>query len=113
LTVTEEHHGKVTILRLAGGFVGRANVSLFERAIFDHLKKDVLWIVLDLAELKHVDSAGLGAMISAMVSVGRKGGGLKLAAASGDVQRIIKNMHLDQVFDIHSTVQRAEASIGN
>lgn len=113
VTITDEHHGKVAILRLKGAFVGKSNVSIFERAIFDQLKNDVIWIVLDLGDVKYIDSSGLGAMISAMVSVGRRGGGLKLAAVVGDVQRTMTIMHLDQVFEMHKTVQRAEASIGN
>lgn len=112
MTITYEKRGRITILRLKGTFVGKSTVELFERSIFDHLKEEIIWIILDLSELKHIDSAGLGAMISAMVSVGKRGGGLRLAAVTGDVQNIMKKMHLDQVFEIHNTVQRAEESIG-
>jgi len=113
MTVTTEQHGRVAILRLNGTFVGRTNVTLFERSIFDQLKKDIFWIVLDLSEVKHIDSAGLGAMISAMVSIGKREGGFRLAAVGGDVQHIMKKMHLDQVFQIHDSVQQAEASMAN
>lgn len=92
--------------------MGRPGVSVFGRAIFDLLKDDVIFIVLDLAALRFIDSAELGAIISAMVSTGRKEGALKLAAACGDVQNIVKRMNLDRVFDIYDTVADAEASFG-
>lgn len=112
MTLSEQRHGKISILSLRGSFVGRPNVSVFERAIFDLLKEDAVYIVLNLAALRFIDSAGLGAIISAMVSVGRKEGALKLAGVCGDVQNIVKRMNLDRVFDIHQTVSDAETSFG-
>jgi anti-sigma B factor antagonist len=110
VTIGEERRGKIGILSLRGSFAGKPGASFFERTLFDLLKDDIICIILDLAELKFIDSAGLGAMISAMVSVGRKEGALKLAAVRGDVQRIVKSMHLDQVFELYETVEQAEAS---
>lgn len=112
MTLSEVRHGKISVLSLKGSFVGRASVSVFERAIFNLLKDDLVFIVLDFAPLRYIDSAGLGAIISAMVSVGRKEGALKLAAIGGDVQNIVKRMNLDRVFEIHDTVTDAEASFG-
>jgi anti-sigma B factor antagonist len=112
LTITEERRGTIGILSLKGVFVGMSGVSVFERAIFDLLRDDITQIILDLGELTFIDSAGLGAMISAMVSVGRRDGALKLAAVRGDVQNIVKRMNLDQVFEIHDSVARAEVSYG-
>ena len=111
MTITDERRGAICILNLKGSFVGRPAVSIFERAIFDLLRDELTHIILDLSELKFIDSSGLGAMISAMVSVGRKEGALKLAAVQGEVQRIVKSMNLDRVFDVYDTVDRAEASL--
>lgn len=110
MTISEERRGKIGILSIRGSFAGRAGAAFFERALFDLLKDDIVCIVLDLAQLKFIDSAGLGAIISAMVSVGRKEGALKLAALQGDVHRVVKSMHLDQVFELFETVEQAEAS---
>lgn len=111
MTIDKERRGKIGILSLRGSFTGRPGVASFERAIFDLLRDDIIWIILDLAQLKFIDSSGLGAMISAMVSVGRKDGALKLAALGSDVNNIVKGMHLDQVFELHKTVEEAEASM--
>ncbi len=111
MIINEERRGKVGILSLRGSFTGRPGVDSFERAIFGLLRDDIISIVLDLGELKFIDSAGLGAMISAMVSVGRKEGALKLVAPGGDVYRIMKGMHLDKVFQLYETVDEAEASL--
>ncbi len=112
MTISEERRGKIGILSLRGSFAGRPGATFFERALFDLLKDDIICIVLDMTQLKFIDSAGLGAMISAMVSVGRKGGALKLAVLQGEVLRVVTGMHLDQVFELYETVEQAEASFG-
>ena len=110
MTIYEKRRGSVGILSLNGSFVGKSGASLFERAIFGLLKDDCTSIILDLAELKFIDSAGLGAIIAAMVSVGRREGALKLAAVRGDVQKTVTGRHLDQVFELHASVEQAVAS---
>ena len=112
MTISEERRGNIGILSLRGSFAGKTGAPFFERALFDLLKDDIICIILDLGELTFIDSAGLGAIISAMVSVGRKEGTLKLAAARGDVLRIVKSMHLDQVFGLYDTIELAQASFG-
>lgn len=102
--------GDVVILRLEGTFVGRPDVSRFEESMFELLHHDKVRIVLDVEGLKMVDSAGLGAMISAMISVKRRGGGLVLARVGGDVARVVKSMQLHRVFAAYEAVEGAVAS---
>lgn len=110
MTITDEQHGEVAILKLRGSFIGSPGVSLIEKAIFPFLKKDVKWIVLDMHLVRMVDSAGLGAMVAAMVSINRSGGALKLAGVEGEIERVVKNMHLDKVFAVYDSVSAAEES---
>lgn len=112
MTIRQQRRGTIGILSLNGSFIGRSDVSVFEQAVFGLLKDEIICVVLDLSGLKFIDSAGLGAMISAMVSVGRREGALKLAALQGDVQRIVRSMHLDQVFEVYDALDQAEASFG-
>lgn len=112
MTIGVERRGKIGVLSLTGSFAGKTGASLFEQALFELLEDDIICIILDLGELKFIDSSGLGAMISAMVSVGRKEGALKFAVVRGDVRRVVKGMHLDQVFELYETVNQAQASFG-
>lgn len=72
MKITTHHEDKIAVLRLEGTFVGRPDVSQFEESMFELLHHDKVRIVLDVEGLKMVDSAGLGAIISAMISVQRK-----------------------------------------
>ena len=112
MTIRDEHRGDVTILRIRGSFVGGPGVELFERTLFPLLKKDVPWIVLDLHQVRMLDSAALGAIVAAMVSIKRRGGALKLAGVEKELDQIVGKMHLDKVFSMHTTVDEAVKSCG-
>ena len=112
MTIRDEHRGHVTILRIRGTFVGSPCVALFDRTLFPLLKKDVPWIVLDLHQVKILDSAALGAIVAAMVSIKGRGGALKLAGVERELDQIISKMHLDKVFSVYGTVDDAVESCG-
>ena len=109
MTIARSQKDGIEILRLEGTFLGRPDVSLFEESMFQLLHHDKIRIILDVEGLKMVDSAGLGSMISAMISVQRKGGGLCLAHVGGEVARVVKSMQLHRVFVVYDTVEDAVA----
>ena len=98
------------VLKVRGSFVGAPSVALLEKALFPLLKKDVPWIVLDLHQVKVIDSAVLGSMVASMISVKGRGGALKLAGVEKEIDQIITKMHLDRVFSIHTSVDEAVES---
>ena len=95
------------VLKIRGSFVGSPAVALFEKTLFPLLKKDVPWIVLDLHQVKVIDSAVLGAMVASMISIKGRGGALKLAGVEKEINQIIGKMHLDKVFSIYTSVDDA------
>ena len=109
MKITQKLEEGIAVLRLEGTYVGRPDVSSFEESVYQLLLHDNTKIVLDLEGLKMVDSAGLGAMISAMMSVQRKGGGLCLSSVGGDVARVLRSMQLHRVFVVYDTVEDAVA----
>jgi anti-anti-sigma factor len=56
--------------------------------IFDALRRGNLWLVLDFADVRLIDSAGIGVLLSAQRQARVAGGGLVVANASEKVARI-------------------------
>ena len=56
--------------------------------------------LLDLAGVTYIDSSGLGELVSAMTSVRKAEGILKLTKPSSKVSELLKMTHLDKVFDV-------------
>ncbi len=60
-------------------------------------------VVLDLGQVKFIDSSGLGAIVAAMKQLG-KGRKLDLAALTPDVEKVFRLTRMDTVFTIHPDV---------
>ena len=79
MQIAERETGTVTVLDLSGKItLGEGDTQLKDKlhSLLHQGKKNVL---LNLAEVNYVDSAGLGALVSAYTTVTREGGSLKLA----------------------------------
>ena len=76
----------------------------------DLLGKGRKKILLNLADVEYIDSAGLGSLVSSFTSVRNDGGELKLVYLTKKVQDLLQMTRLYTVFDIHSQEQEAVAS---
>jgi anti-sigma B factor antagonist len=67
----------------------------------DLLGKGRKKILLNLADVDYIDSAGLGALVSSFTSVRNDGGELKLVHLTKKVQDLLQMTRLYTVFDIY------------
>jgi anti-sigma B factor antagonist len=99
MEISERNDGKVTILSLAGKVtLGEGDVLLKDKlhSLLNQGRKDVL---LNLAQVSYVDSAGLGAIVSAYTTMTREGGSLKLANVTKKLQDLLSITKLLTVFE--------------
>ena len=64
-------------------------------------------LVVDLGQVKFIDSFGLGALVSALRVVRAANGDLKLAAVPQSVEAVLRLTRLNTVFDCHPTMEEA------
>jgi anti-sigma B factor antagonist len=67
-------------------------------------------LVLDLAEVSFISSAGFGVLMSVIDDLRDQGGDLKMAAVAGDVFRIFELLEFHRVFEFYDTVDQALAA---
>ena len=112
LYINQRRVEDVTILDLKGRErVRGVTVELHKsiRCLADEGKTQIL---LDLAWVKHIDSIGLGELISSHVTLDRKGGALKLMHMTESVQELMTITKLLTVFDVYDAEPEALASFG-
>jgi anti-sigma B factor antagonist len=80
--------------------LGEGSAAIRE-VVRDLLARGRKKIVLDLADVDYIDSAGLGALVSAFTSVRNEGGDLKLVYLTKKVQDLLQMTKLYTVFDIY------------
>ncbi len=64
-------------------------------------------LILDLSQLRFVDSSGLGAMLSCLRQLSGKGGDLKLCSMSKQVRALFELVRMHRIFEIYSTKDEA------
>lgn len=67
-------------------------------------------IVLDLAGVDYIDSAGLGTLVAGAASVRRAGGELKLANLTARVRDLMQITRLSTLFEVYDSLDKARSS---
>ena len=110
LQITQKEWGTVTVLTLAGRATLGEETSQLRNKIKALLGEGKKRLVLDLGDVAHMDSAGLGTLVSGYYSAASQGASIKLANLT---KRLEEQMHLTKlvtVFDTHSSVEEAVMS---
>ena len=64
-------------------------------------------IIVDLVNVKYMDSSGVATLVEALQQVGKYGGKLKLVNLRDAVKDVFELSRLDKVFDIYDSVETA------
>jgi anti-sigma B factor antagonist len=110
LNVNIRHVEGVTVLDLSGRItLGEGSVALRD-AVREAVAAGSKKIVVNLADVNYIDSAGLGELVGAYTSVKNAGGELKLLSLSKKVKDLLVITKLLTVFDVKDDEKDAIAS---
>jgi len=110
LKITDREENGISILTLDGRIVlGEESNALRERvkALLAAGKKK---IVLNMANVTYIDSAGLGTLVASHHSARTQGASLRLSNLGQKFQEILQVTKLLTVFDVHDSEAAAIAS---
>jgi len=107
-TQTDAPRGLCTI-KLSGPMLV-SNIQAFKNQL-QHLETPRL--VIDLSDVSHVDSVGIGVLVNALMSRKKHGGSLVLAAANDRVMSVLKGTQVDQLFRFAPSTSEAQVMAAN
>ena len=110
LYINERRVEGVTILDLKGRERIRGATTALHESIRCLAREGKVQVLLDLAGVKHLDSGGLGELVSSHVTLDENGGALKLMHMTESVQQIMTVTKLLPVFDVYDDEYDALAS---
>lgn len=96
----------VFVLSLKERRIDARNAPLLKERIAGFITSGAEWIVLDLGDVEFMDSSGLGAIVSALKLLGRKGD-LVLAGAREPVSALFALTRMDKVFRMFGSTSDA------
>ena len=100
----------VTIIELTGNVMGGPDATSLNEQLHRLIDDKKNRVVVDLDEVKFINSSGLGMLIGGLTTLRNNGGELKLARASKKIEELLKMTKLSTVFDVHKSVNEAVAA---
>ena len=100
MKITARERDGVTILALKGKItIGVGDVALRD-AVQEALEGGAKNILINLKDVKTIDSSGIGEVVAAYTTVGKQGGTLRLCCIPSKVSDILQITQLVTVLDI-------------
>ncbi len=98
------------VLRLRGPLVTE-NLPPFHNAV---RRDDSAVLFLDLTDVPYIDSAGLGSLVSAYISLNKSGRRVILTGVNPRIQKLFEITKVEQLFlifpDVHSAIEALSTS---
>ena len=110
LQISIRESGGVTILDLRGKSTVGSNSEILSRRLDKLVASGVRRLLLNITDLKQVDSSGVRAIVDAYVSLRDKGGELKLLCPRGSVLEVFRVLHLLEIIPSFDDETQALAS---
>ena len=107
MNLKTETHGKVMVVLVREERLDAHNsdeLKVEMNRLFESGTKDLL---VDLKEVRFIDSSGLGVMVSGYKNAATRQGSIKLCSLQTQVKSMFELTRLHRVFDIYQTIDEA------
>ncbi len=111
MEIREKHVDGVLLLSLRGDFLCEPDHLALRDRIRDLAAAGLKHLVIDLGHVKFVNSCCLGCLVSALTTMRRAGGDLRLAGVGSRVMKLFVLTRLDKIFTIYPSVEKAIGSV--
>lgn len=100
----------IAVIDLFGELKLGTGTSKVRDAIQDLLRNGYNRVLLNMAEVLHIDSSGIGELMGCYTTVRNQGGELKLLHLSKNVRNLLQVTRLYTIFDVQEDLQQAVKS---
>jgi anti-sigma B factor antagonist len=111
MELNERASGAVTVIDLKGRLVAEGAQRLKDK-VNSLVFQGRTWIVLNLGDMSHIDSTGLGEIVACLTTVTRAGGNIKLSNVAKRNQDLLSITRLATVFETFDSEAEAVRSFG-
>ncbi|QOV91590.1 STAS domain-containing protein [Humisphaera borealis] len=110
MTIIERQSGSVTILDLAGKLTSAECGGALHGAVRTAIDQGKKRLLLNLAAVSHIDSSGIGELVSSYTTTVQSGGHFKLLNVTGMIHDVLSRTRMLAVFQTYSDERRAVES---
>jgi anti-sigma B factor antagonist len=98
------------VIELMGNIMDGSCFDVFKEKIKELISQGKTNIVIDLGEVIHMNSLGLGMLISGYISLKNVQGNLKLARITEKIEKLLDVTKLITIFEYYSSIDDAVSS---
>jgi anti-sigma B factor antagonist len=95
----EIRNGKL-IIGLSGDLIGEDNGTAIIEVVNNAIQEKVLSCIVDISNLRYINSSGIGVLITILTKFRNKGGEVYLMKPSESVQKLLVITKLNAIFQI-------------
>lgn len=108
---TYEQSELAGIFLLKGNLIGENDGIALAEAFAEQLGGDTSIFIIDLGELQHINSSGLGVLITLLTKARKTGGDVLLANPSEYIRNLLVITKLNSIFNIFDSRSEALGSL--
>jgi anti-sigma B factor antagonist len=113
MKISEREAGEITILDIEGRIMFGDGEESFRDAVTRVIESGRVKLVLNLAEVPYIDSAGISELVRTFVTAGKKGGRMKLLHLTKRVRELLNITRLLTVWEVFESEEEAVGSFGD
>ena len=103
---TTEKYG-AAVIELKGNVMGGDDTKDFNDLLHKLVEENKLNVVVDLSDVKFMNSSGLGMLIGGLTTMKKSNGSLKLARVGDKIESLLIITKLITIFESYDTVEEA------
>lgn len=103
----QEIKNNILILRIEGDLIGEDNGTQLIEAVNEAVSHKVVTCVVDISELRYINSSGIGVLITILTKFRNKGGEVYLMNPSDSVKKLLAITKLNAIFQVVASEEEA------
>ncbi|PVA09768.1 anti-sigma factor antagonist [Pelagivirga sediminicola] len=104
MNLESSQHGTHQLITVNADRIDAAMAIAFKDAMRAETADSGDYVILDLGQVKFIDSSGLGAIVASLKQMG-PGRRLDLACLTPDVAKVFRLTRMDTIFGIHASLE--------
>ncbi|MFN5168165.1 MAG: STAS domain-containing protein [Cyclobacteriaceae bacterium] len=100
MNFNQEIKSNTLILHISGDLIGEDNGSQLVEAVKEAISHQVMTCIIDISELRYINSSGIGVLITLLTKFRNKGGEVYLMQPSDSVKKLLVITKLNAIFQV-------------
>ena len=112
MKIKERQAGDITILDVEGRIMFGDGEEKFRDTVTRAIESGRVKLIINMAEVPYIDSAGISQLVRTFVAVGKRGGRMKLLHVTKRVRELLTITRLLTIWELSDSEEEAVLSFG-